>query len=70
MDSTIHGILLPHDAPDAVLTFYRGTLGFEVRNVGYSGRPWITVAPRRRARHVDFRASRSSLGSTRHTGSM
>ena len=43
MDSTIHGIFLPHDVPDAALAFYRGTLGFEVRNVGYGGRRWITV---------------------------
>ncbi len=45
MDSIIHGILLPHDAPDAVLSFYPGALGFEVRNVGYGGRRWITVGP-------------------------
>jgi hypothetical protein len=45
MDSTIHGIFLPRDAPDAVLTFYRGTLGFEVRNVGYGGMRWIAVGP-------------------------
>ncbi len=47
------------------------TLGFEVRNdVAYGGMRWITIGPRRPTRHVDFRASRSSLSSTRHTGSM
>jgi Helix-turn-helix domain len=34
-----------HD-PDASLTFYRDTLGFEVRNdVAYGGMRWITVGP-------------------------
>ncbi len=71
MDITVHGTFLPHDGPDASLAFYRDTLDFEVRNhVAYGGRRWITVGLRRLARHVDFRASRSSLGSTRHTGSM
>ena len=71
MDITVHSTFLPHDDPDASLAFYRDTLGFEVRNdVGYGGMRWITVGPARPARHVDFRASRSSLSSTRHTGSM
>ncbi|WP_424534611.1 hypothetical protein ACOZ38_30750 [Sphaerisporangium viridialbum] len=59
------------DHQDGPLAFYRGTLGFEVRDdVGYGGMRWITAGPRRPARHVDFRASRSSISSTRHTGSM
>jgi Glyoxalase/Bleomycin resistance protein/Dioxygenase superfamily len=29
---TIHQSFLPHDDPEASLTFYRDTLGFEVRN--------------------------------------
>ena len=46
MDITIHASFLPHDDPDAALTFYRDTLGFEVRNdVGYGGMRWITVGP-------------------------
>jgi catechol 2,3-dioxygenase-like lactoylglutathione lyase family enzyme len=46
MDITIHQTFLPHDDPDASLTFYRDTLGFEVRNdVGYGGMRWITVGP-------------------------
>jgi len=46
MDITIHSSFLPHDDPDASLTFYRDTLGFEVRNdVGYEGMRWITVGP-------------------------
>jgi catechol 2,3-dioxygenase-like lactoylglutathione lyase family enzyme len=32
MDITIHASFLPHDDPDAALTFYRDALGFEVRN--------------------------------------
>jgi uncharacterized glyoxalase superfamily protein PhnB len=44
MDITIHASFLPHDDPDASLTFYRDTLGFEVRNdVEYGGMHWITV---------------------------
>ena len=31
MDITIHASFLPHNDPDAALTFYRDTLGFEVR---------------------------------------
>ena len=49
MDSmaiTIHASFLPHDDPEASLTFYRDTLGFEVRgDVGYGGMRWITVGP-------------------------
>ena len=46
MDITIHSSFLPHDDPDASLTFYRDTLGFEVRNdVGYNEMRWITVGP-------------------------
>ena len=46
MDITIHSSFLPHSDPDESLTFYRDTLGFEVRNdVGYSGMRWITVGP-------------------------
>src|ERR1044072_5117744 len=46
MDITIHSTLLPHDDPAATLTFYRDTLGFEVRNdVEYGGMHWITVGP-------------------------
>jgi catechol 2,3-dioxygenase-like lactoylglutathione lyase family enzyme len=46
MDITIHQTMLPHDDPDASLTFYRDTLGFEVRNdVEYGGMHWITVGP-------------------------
>ncbi len=46
MDITIHASFLPHTDPDASLTFYRDTLGFEVRNdVGYGGMRWITVGP-------------------------
>ena len=46
MDITIHSAFLPHDDPDASLSFYRDTLGFEVRNdVGYNGMRWITVGP-------------------------
>ncbi|MGH2681090.1 MAG: VOC family protein [Actinomycetota bacterium] len=44
MDITIYQTLLPHDDPDASLTFYRDALGFEVRNdVEYGGLHWITV---------------------------
>ena len=46
MDITIHQTMLPHDDPDASLTFYRDVLGFEVRNhVEYGGMHWITVGP-------------------------
>jgi uncharacterized glyoxalase superfamily protein PhnB len=46
MDITIHSAMLPHDDPDSTLSFYRDTLGFEVRNdVEYGGMHWITVGP-------------------------
>jgi catechol 2,3-dioxygenase-like lactoylglutathione lyase family enzyme len=46
MNITIHQSFLPHDDPEASLTFYRDTLGFEVRNdVEYQGLHWITVGP-------------------------
>jgi len=46
MDITIHSSFLPHTDPEESLTFYRDTLGFEVRNdVGYDGLRWITVGP-------------------------
>ncbi|PPJ30280.1 glyoxalase [Nocardia nova] len=46
MDITIHDTFLPQDDPEAALTFYRDTLGFEVRNdVGFKGMHWITVGP-------------------------
>ena len=46
MDITIHASFLPHNDPDASLSFYRDTLDFEVRNdVGYGGMRWITVGP-------------------------
>ena len=46
MDITIHQSMLPHNDPDASLAFYRGTLGFEVRNdVEYGGMHWITLGP-------------------------
>jgi catechol 2,3-dioxygenase-like lactoylglutathione lyase family enzyme len=46
MNLTIHMAYLPHDDPEAALTFYRDILGFEVRNdVGYRGMRWLTVGP-------------------------
>ena len=46
MDITIHASFLPHDDPDASLTFYRDVLGFEVRtDVGTGTMRWITVGP-------------------------
>src|SRR3954469_22993004 len=46
MDMSIHASFLPQDDPDAAVSFYRDTLGFEVRNdVGYKGMRWITVGP-------------------------
>ncbi|MFU8872783.1 VOC family protein [Micromonospora sp. SL4-19] len=46
MDITIHASFLPHVDPDASLTFYRDTLGFEVRNdVGQGKMRWLTVGP-------------------------
>ncbi len=46
MDITIYQALLPHENPDASLSFYRDVLGFEVRNdVEFRGLHWITVGP-------------------------
>jgi uncharacterized glyoxalase superfamily protein PhnB len=46
MDITIHASFLPHEDPEASVSFYRDTLGFEVRNdVEYGGMHWITVGP-------------------------
>jgi len=46
MDLTINTCVLPHDDPDAALTFYRDILGFEVRtDVGAGTMRWITVGP-------------------------
>ena len=46
MDITIHATFLPHNDPDASLTFFRDILGFEIRNdVAYGGMRWITVGP-------------------------
>ncbi|MCE7001012.1 VOC family protein [Saccharothrix sp. S26] len=46
MDLTIHTSFLPHDDPEASLTFYRDVLGFEVRSdVGQGRMRWITVGP-------------------------
>jgi len=46
MDITIFNTMLPHDDPEASLSFYRDTLGWEVRNdVEYAGMHWITVGP-------------------------
>src|SRR5579871_753632 len=46
MNVTIHQAMLPHEDADRSLSFYRDTLGFEVRNdVEYGGLHWITVGP-------------------------
>ncbi|MBU2664203.1 VOC family protein [Actinoplanes bogorensis] len=46
MNLTIHNTFLPADNPEASLTFWRDTMGFEVRNdVGYGDMRWITVGP-------------------------
>ncbi len=46
MDITIHTTVLPHNDPEASLSFYRDTLGFEVRtDVGHGSMRWITVGP-------------------------
>jgi uncharacterized glyoxalase superfamily protein PhnB len=46
MSYTIDASMLPHNDPEATLSFYRDVLGFEVRNdVGYQGLHWITVGP-------------------------
>jgi predicted enzyme related to lactoylglutathione lyase len=44
MDIKIHASFLPHSDPDLSLSFYRDTLGFEVRaDVGSGRMRWITV---------------------------
>ena len=46
MDITIHQTMLPYDDHEASLSFWRDTLGFEVRNhVEYGGNHWITLGP-------------------------
>ncbi len=46
MAIAIHSTFLPHDDPEASPTFYRDTLGLEVRNyVGCDEMRWITVGP-------------------------
>ena len=46
MDITISTCVLPHDDPDASVSFYRDLLGFEVRSdVGQGKMRWITVGP-------------------------
>ncbi len=46
MDLTINTTVLPHDDPDAALSFYRDVLGFEVRtDVGQGRMRWIEVGP-------------------------
>jgi uncharacterized glyoxalase superfamily protein PhnB len=46
MEISIYQTLLPHQDPDATLSFYRDALGFEVRgDVEYGGMHWITVGP-------------------------
>ncbi len=46
MGLTIYSSFLPHNDPDAVVAFYRDTLGFEVRaDVGSGDMRWITVGP-------------------------
>ena len=46
MDITISTCVLPHDDPDASVSFYRDLLGFEVRSdVGRGRMRWITVGP-------------------------
>jgi catechol 2,3-dioxygenase-like lactoylglutathione lyase family enzyme len=46
MDITINASFLPHDDPEASLSFYRDLLGFEVRgDVSQGAMRWITVGP-------------------------
>ncbi|MYR05570.1 VOC family protein [Gordonia sp. SID5947] len=46
MNITIHYTFLPQTDPEATLSFYRDTLGFELRkDVGYEGMRWLTVGP-------------------------
>jgi predicted enzyme related to lactoylglutathione lyase len=47
MNLIIHNTFLPADDPEKSLTFYRDTLGFEVRNdVAYGTMRWITIGPK------------------------
>ena len=46
MNLSIHTTVLPHDDPDASVTFYRDVLGFEVRSdFGEGKMRWVTVGP-------------------------
>jgi predicted enzyme related to lactoylglutathione lyase len=46
VDISISTCVLPHDDPDASVSFYRDLLGFEVRSdVGRGRMRWITVGP-------------------------
>lgn len=46
MNLTIQYTFLPHTDPEASLSFYRDTLGFELRqDVGYENMRWLTVGP-------------------------
>jgi catechol 2,3-dioxygenase-like lactoylglutathione lyase family enzyme len=46
MSITIHTSVLPHSDPDASLSFWRDTIGFEVRtDVGSGSMRWITLGP-------------------------
>jgi uncharacterized glyoxalase superfamily protein PhnB len=46
MNITIRNAFLPHTDADAALGFYRGMLGFELRqDVGYKNLRWLTVGP-------------------------
>jgi len=46
MNLNIHTTVLPHDDPDASVSFYRDILGFEVRSdFGEGKMRWITVGP-------------------------
>ena len=63
MDITIHQSYLPQDDPDAALSFWRDTLGFEVRgDVGYNGMRWITVGGGVSPRVYRRRAARAPAG--------
>jgi catechol 2,3-dioxygenase-like lactoylglutathione lyase family enzyme len=46
MEIKIHSVMLPHEDAGASVSFYRDTLGFEIRNdVEYGGMHWLTVGP-------------------------
>lgn len=46
MEITISTCVLPHNDPDASLSFYRDILGFDIRgDVGQGKMRWITVGP-------------------------